>query len=100
MFLTNKKRTEITVETHQVPIIRRSSAAMIYCEICQTNVQILEPAQIISIFGFELAEIKQFFQNNQIHLVCWTEMVCGNSFAAYFNTNKTNNKKGEQNNEN
>ncbi len=92
--MTNKKRTEITVETHQVTIIRTRRAARIYCEICQTNVQILNPAQLISVFGFELAEVKQLLQNNQIHFVFWTEMLCGNSLAEYFETNKTKNKKG------
>ncbi len=92
--MTSKKRTEITVETHQVTIIHTHGAARIYCEICQTKVQILEPSQLISVFGFELAEIKQLLQNNQIHLVFWTEMLCGNSLADYFETQKTKNKKG------
>ena len=92
--MTNKKRTEITVETHEVTIIRTRGRLSVFCEICQAEAQVFSPPQIVSVFRLELAEIKQLFQNKRIHFVGSTEMLCGNSLADYFETDKTKNKKG------
>jgi len=94
MFMTNKKRTEITVETHQVTIIRMRGTSMVYCEICRANVRIFSPPQIVSVFHLNLEEIKQLFLDDQIHFVGLTETICGNSLADYFETQKIKNKKG------
>lgn len=85
--MSNKKRTEITVETHQVTIIRTRGASSVYCEVCCANVRVFSPLQIVSVFHFNLEEIKQLFLNNQIHFVGLTEMLCGNSLADYFEKN-------------
>jgi hypothetical protein len=85
---------EITVETHQVTIIRTRDSLSVYCEICRAKVQVFSSPQIISLFRLELGEIEQFFQNDQIHFVGVTETICGNSIADYLETNKTKNKKG------
>ncbi len=92
--MTNKKRTEITVESHQVTIIRMRGKLPVFCEICQAEAEVFSPPQIVSVFRLKFAEIKKLFQNNQIHFVGSTEMLCGNSLADYFETNKTMNKKG------
>jgi len=94
MFMTNKKRTVITVETHQITIIRTRGKSSVFCEICQAEVQVFSPPQMISVFFLESTEIKQLFLDNKIHFVGLTEMICGNSLADYFQTNKTKNKKG------
>jgi len=91
---TTKRRTEITIETHTVTIIRTRGKAYVFCEICQAEAEVFSPPQIASVFRLDLAEIKKLFQNNQIHFVGATEMLCGNSLADYFETNKTTNKEG------
>ncbi len=85
--MTNKKRTEITVKTHQVTIIRTRGKSSVYCEICRVNVQIFLPQQIVSVFHLKLEEIKQLFLAGKIHFVGLTETVCGNSLADYFEKN-------------
>ena len=92
--MTNKRRTEITIETHTVTIIRTRGKSLVFCEICRAEAEIFSTPQIISVFRLEFAEIKKLFQNNRIHFVGSTEMLCGNSLAGYFESNKTTNKKG------
>lgn len=82
--MTSKRRTEITIETHTITIIRMRNAKSGYCEICEMEVQIFSPPEIISGFCLKGAEIKQMFQTNKIHFVESTEMLCGNSIAEYF----------------
>ncbi len=74
--------------------MRTRGKSLVFCEICQTEVEVFSPPQIVSLLRLELAEIKRLFQNNQIHFVGATEMLCGNSLADYFETNKTTNKEG------
>ncbi len=92
--MTNKKRTEITVETHQVTIIRTRDASMVYCEVCRANVRVFSPPQIVSVFHLNFEEIKQLFLDDQIHFVGLTETICGNSLTDYFETKRIKNKKG------
>jgi len=87
-------RTRIFIETHSVTIIRTRGKSPVFCEICQTEAEVFSTPQIESVFRLEFAEIKRLFQNNQIHFVGATEMLCGNSLADYFETNKTTNKEG------
>lgn len=82
--MTNKRRTEITVETHTITIMRTRNAKSVYCEICRAEVQVFSLPEIISGFCLENAEINQLSLAGKIHFVGLTEMLCGNSIADYF----------------
>ncbi len=82
--MTNKRRTEITIETHAITIIRMRNASTVYCKICGEEVQTFSVSQIISGFCVESAEIRRLFRAGEIHFVGLTQMLCGNSIAAYF----------------
>ena len=82
-----KRRTEITIETRTVTVVRTRNAPLIYCEICREEVQFFSPPQVISVFSLKADEIKRLFLADEIHCVALTEMMCGNSIAEYFRNN-------------
>jgi len=82
--MTTKRRTEITVKTHTITIIRRRSAKSDYCEKCRAEVRVFTVSEIVSGFCLESSELKQLSLAGKIHFVGSTEMLCGNSISAYF----------------
>lgn len=85
MSVPPKKRTEILIETHRVTRVRTRRAAAVFCQICQQEVSVFSAPQIIPLLQTNLLETKRLFQSGEIHFVGDTEMICGNSLAAYLN---------------
>ena len=82
---TEIRRTEITVETHRVTIIRmrggKNDAA--FCETCRENVQSLTLAHAALIFRVNAEFIEALGYSNQIHVVA-ENAICARSLANYF----------------
>ncbi len=81
----NKRRTEITIETRSLTIIRiRGGAAnSVFCETCRRDVQFFTPAQAVLIFRVNAQFLDALFRSNQIHAV-GENAVCAASLAGYF----------------
>ena len=85
-----KRRTEITIETHETMIIRfQQSQIIVFCESCQMDSQHLSLVQAVSILSLSETEINLLVGEKHIHYL-ETEtgefLICGNSVL-------TNNKK-------
>ena len=81
------RRTEITIETHSLTIIRMRSNAQkqfVVCQNCRTKTATFTEAQAALIFRVEASEIERLSQNNQIHFAD-DSALCGNSLADFFN---------------
>ncbi len=79
------RRTEITIETHSLTIIRtrNAKADFVYCRNCQTKTATFAQTQAALIFRVEPREIEHLFQTNQIHSAD-DSALCGNSLAEFF----------------
>ena len=80
---TKTKRTEITIETHSITIIRtKGKTALAFCECCQTNVSVFAPEQIAAILRLPLAEVCRRVETNELHLIesrRGVALICGGS---------------------
>ena len=80
---TKTKRTEITIETHSITIIRtRGKTALAFCECCQTNVSVFAPEQIAAILRLTLAEVCRRVETDELHLIenrRGVALICGGS---------------------
>jgi hypothetical protein len=79
----SKRRTEITIETHSITIIRTSDQRFSsFCERCEKTVSAFTPEQLATLMRLELNEICRRVDSGELHL---TEtgrsfaLVCGNS---------------------
>ena len=79
------RRTEITIETHSVTIIRtKGKPFSAHCEHCRETVTAFAPEQIAAILQLNLAEVCRRIETHRIHLTNAGEgvaMVCGNSLG-------------------
>lgn len=82
--MTYKRRTEITIETHSLTIIRTRNANCVYCRNCQANVTTFRRAHAALIFRAAPAEIERLWQINSIHTTDEGDALCGNSLAGHF----------------
>ena len=83
---TKIRRTEITIETHSLTIIRMSSSSrtnFVYCRNCQTKTAVFGQKQAALIFRVGATEIERLLQTNEIHTNA-DSALCGNSLAGYF----------------
>ena len=85
--MTNGKkirRTEITIETHSITIIRTNAARnSVHCEQCCETVTAFAPEQVAAALRFDLAEVCRRVETKQLHLTnnkSGTALICGNSF--------------------
>lgn len=82
---TDKRRTEITIETHSLTIIKtrfvKSTSA--YCENCQATVMAFAPAQAALIFRVGEQFMEELCLSKQIHRA-GESALCGNSLVGYF----------------
>jgi hypothetical protein len=80
-----KRRTEITIETQSLTIIRMHGAKtdFVYCRNCQTEVGGFPPPHASLIFSVAGRELSRLCQNGQIHFAL-PSVLCGNSLADYF----------------
>lgn len=84
---TKTKRTEITIETHSLTIIRTRSgqeANLVSCGNCGTNAASFRHAHAALIFHATAAELERLSRGKQIHYADNAEL-CANSLAAFFN---------------
>ncbi|CAN5212062.1 hypothetical protein BH10ACI1_BH10ACI1_23220 [soil metagenome] len=81
-----RRRTEITIETHSLTIIRMRSNArkqFVICQNCRTKTATFAEAHAALIFRVEPREIERLLQINQIHFAD-DSALCGNSLADFF----------------
>jgi hypothetical protein len=81
-----RRRTEITIETHSLTIIKirggKTNAA--FCEICCRDAQFFTRAQAALIFRVDLEFLNALCRSNQIHAVGVNGGICAASLAGYF----------------
>lgn len=81
--MTNKRRTEITIETHEITVIKTNGKSrLVFCEHCQKSVAAFAPEQVALFFRLSLAEVCLRVQTEQIHLTrreSGAALICGNS---------------------
>lgn len=82
METTKKRQIEISVETHEIKIIRISGGGMnsAYCEQCGLETRFFTPAEIAGIFQIADEKFEQILKNGELHLIKPGEnppLVCG-----------------------
>jgi hypothetical protein len=86
----NKRRTQITIETHSITIIRTNGKSpTTFCDCCQTNVAVFAPEQIAAFLRLTLTEVCRRIETNELHLIDTQRriaLICGGSLN---NTTKT-----------
>ena len=79
----NKRRTEITIETHRITVIRiKNDSPPVHCEYCQKAVSAFTPKQIAGYLQLDLTEVFQRINTKQMHLTRTdrgTALICGES---------------------
>lgn len=77
------RRTEITIETHSVTIIRRKGKNFsARCERCGETVSAFAPEQFAAFLKLEMAEICRRLETGELHLTETDRavaLICGNS---------------------
>lgn len=81
--MTRMRRTAITIETHNLTIIRTNGKPrLVFCERCQKAVTAFAPEQIALAFRISLTEVCRRVGAEQIHLTSnerGTALICGDS---------------------
>ncbi|CAN5779978.1 hypothetical protein BH24ACI3_BH24ACI3_04410 [soil metagenome] len=82
---TRKRRTEITIETRSVTIIRtgNSQADLVECIVCGIAVPVFSAVNASLVFRIEPDELALMAANGLVHSVDDTRL-CGNSLAPFF----------------
>lgn len=92
------RRTEITIETRSLTIIRINGAHYsVHCQHCRQTVTAFAPEQIAKALQLELAEICRRVETKHIHLTDngrGTALICGNSVGAGKDTSNRNLESG------
>jgi hypothetical protein len=80
-----KRRTEITIETHSLTIIRLRGAKTdyVYCRECRTQVAGFSAPHASLIFKVSASELERLCQNREIHFAT-SDALCARSLADYF----------------
>jgi len=80
-----RRRTEITIETRSLTIIRtrNAKANFVDCRICRANVATFALSHAALIFRVESFEIERLLQINQIHFAD-NSALCGNALAEFY----------------
>lgn len=78
-----KRRTEITIETHSITIIRTNDQRFsTHCEYCGKTVSAFTPEQIATFMRLDISEICRRIDAGELHLTetgRTVALVCGNS---------------------
>ena len=76
-----KHRAEITVEKHEIQIIRiRGAANSAFCSQCRKQTAAFTPEQIALLFQISLAEVSREIETGNFHLNALereTTLICG-----------------------
>lgn len=77
------RKTEITIETHSITIIRaKSKKFSTRCERCEKTVSAFAPEQLAAFLRLELAEVCRRLETGELHLTetgRTVALICGNS---------------------
>lgn len=80
-----KQRTEITIETREITVIRTVGGRQTdYCENCLKNVSAFAPKKITDVLRLSVTEICRRVETKQIHLTdsgLGAALICGNSLG-------------------
>ena len=83
MIELTKRRTEITIETHSITIIRTNDQRFsVRCERCEKKVSAFTPEQLATFMQLDLNEICRRIEAGELHLTetgRGVALVCGNS---------------------
>ncbi len=82
----NKRRMEISIETHSLTLIRTQTGKptnLTYCQHCDKQAAVFRPLHATLIFRVDLTELERLLQNKQIHFAR-NGNLCGNSLATFF----------------
>jgi hypothetical protein len=83
--MTNKtRRTEITIETHEITIIRNGGRLDdVFCRYCRSKVAALRLPEIASLLQKDIGEIQDFIDGGEIHFIdaSGDSLVCGSSLS-------------------
>ncbi len=86
----NKRRTQITIETHSIAIIRTNGKSpSAFCDCCRTNVAVFAPEQIAAFLRLTLAEVCRRVEEGELHLIetrRGVRLICGGSLNNSENT--------------
>jgi len=81
--MTSKRRTEITIETRSITIIRTSGTHYAaHCQHCRQTVAAFAPEQIAAALQLDLTEVCRRVEMKHIHLTNngrGAALICGNS---------------------
>jgi hypothetical protein len=80
---TTRRRTEISIETHEITVIRTNGhQKKHYCENCRTSVLAFALEQIAAFFQISVSDVCRTIEENRLHLVTTQRtiaLICGNS---------------------
>lgn len=81
-----KRKTEITIETHQFTVLRvRAKTIRFNCPLCRIETVSLSPFQAAFAFRLTAQELQNLLQKNLIHRSSASpDDYCGGSLAGYF----------------
>ena len=64
------RRTQITIETHSITIIRTNGRPLsAHCERCQKIVAVFAPEQIAAMLGLTVTEVCRRVESDELHLI-------------------------------
>jgi arginyl-tRNA--protein-N-Asp/Glu arginylyltransferase len=83
---SSKRRTEITIETHSLTIIRMRNGKtdFRFCQECGEKVSVFALAHAAFIFRVQEKCLERLFESNEIHHANEAAL-CGNSLINYYN---------------
>jgi hypothetical protein len=76
------RRTEITIETHSVTIVRSGRGTAVYCEKCGTEVRPFQDDHAAIVFASRAETIDDLVRTGRVHST--RHGLCGLSLAKYF----------------
>jgi hypothetical protein len=83
--VTTKRRTEITVETDRLLVIRRNSGHVFaQCDRCRARIEMVTPLEAAAIAGVSVRTINRGVENGVLHFAETNEgllLICLNSFS-------------------
>jgi hypothetical protein len=80
---TTRRRTEISIETHEITIVRTSGTRLTaFCEACREDVPAFGLEQIAAVFQMSVSDVCRTIEEKKLHLVTARHsiaLICGNS---------------------
>ena len=82
-----KQQTEITIETHEITIIRVNArqTTTVFCDVCRTRLGHFSVARAAAVLKISETAVFRLVENRQIHsteTAAGALLVCSNSLAA------------------